>query len=138
MNVKTFVGAALAAALLAAGIPPGVPVAAAQAKPAINMGKGYYQGRWVWNGALRSKRDPNNISFIQFVGPSRIVYTYNKAITEVNVRRDTGNGFAFTTNGRNQFVLIAPSPGRLNAAFWEDFASPSRPPDAVAGFMLKP
>jgi len=139
MKIGTFIaGALVAAGILAVGLPVAAPVTAAQAKPSISLGKEHYKARWIWSPALKAKRDPNNVSYIQFTGPNRIVYTYNKIIVEVNVKRDAGNVFAFTTNGRNQFILVSPSPGRFNAAFWDDFTSPSRPPDATAVFTLRP
>lgn len=137
MKIRTFIaGALVAVGFLAVGLPVVAPVTQAQAKPSINLGREHYKGRWVWAPLPNVKRDPNNVSLIQFVGPNRIVYSYNKWVIEVNVKRDAGV-LSFTSNGRNQFVLASPSPGRFNAAFWEDFTSAARPPDATAIFTLK-
>lgn len=139
MKIRTFIsGALVAAGILVAGLPVVAPVTAAQAKPSINLGREHYKARWIWSPALKAKRDPNNVSFIQFTGPNRIVYTYNKIVVEVNVRREAGNVVSFTTNGKNQFIMVSPSPDRLNAAFWDNFTSPARPPDATAIFTLRP
>jgi hypothetical protein len=130
--------AALAGAGMMAAVQiAGLQSATAQAKPTIETGLEHFQGRWVWQGALKDKRDPKNISRLQFTDGDRIVYCYKTLCVEVNVHRDAGGGFSFTTNGKNNFVMVSDASGTLRGRFWEDFTSPSRPPDAVVTFTLK-
>lgn len=111
--------------------------ATAQSKPTIEKGLEHFQGRWVWQGALKTKNDPKNTSFIQFTDADRIVYCYKTYCSEVNIHRDAGDGFTFTTNGKNNFAMVGTPDGKLTGRFWNDFTSDANPPDAIVTFTLR-
>lgn len=103
----------------------------------VETGLEHYQGRWVWNGALKAKQDPNNVSRIQFTGPDTAVYCYNKTCWTVRVKNGTGGSYTFSTGGRNRFEFSPLDDSRKIARFWVSFGPQSQGPDASATFTYK-
>lgn len=112
----------------------GARSAAAQS---VETGLEHYQGRWVWNGPLKAKQDPNNVSRIQFTGPDTAVYCYNTKCWNVRIKNGTGGSYAFSTGGRNRFEFSPLDDRRKMARYWVAFGPQSQGPDASATFVFK-
>lgn len=112
----------------------GIGTAAAQG---VETGLEHFQGRWVWNGALKAKTDPNNVSRIQFNGPNTVAYCYNKKCWKAVTKDGTGGSYAFSTDGRNRFEFSPLDGSRTMARFWGVYSPRSQEPDATALFTLK-
>jgi hypothetical protein len=126
------------AAAALAGISLAVALASAANAQSIDQRREYYQARWDWKGVLKSVHDPNNVSFIQFNGPTQAVYCYKKSCKNVKLAKSVGGDLTFSQNGKDYFEMNIVDPTKINGRFWVDMKPPARSPDATAVFLRKP